>query len=110
MSVFIILSTEEGVLLLKNKRNNLQLPGGGIKMGESPLSALHREVQEETGFDITYCKDLKYVGRKRGNYFYQGSYSQVDVKLSKEHTDYCFYTDQDNLTRSAKKGINLCKR
>ena len=29
-----------------------QLPGGGIDPGESPLRALHREVQEETGWRI----------------------------------------------------------
>jgi len=31
---------------------DLQLPGGGIDPGESPLCALHREVREETGWKI----------------------------------------------------------
>ncbi|WP_298851331.1 NUDIX hydrolase [uncultured Ruegeria sp.] len=31
----------------------LQLPGGGIDPGESPVTALHREVFEETGWLIT---------------------------------------------------------
>ena len=32
---------------------DLQLPGGGIDPGESPISALHREVFEETGWLIS---------------------------------------------------------
>ncbi len=30
-----------------------QLPGGGIDPGEAPISALHREVREETGWTIS---------------------------------------------------------
>ena len=44
-----------GHLLLTNQQNpgpDIQLPGGGIDPGESPLVALHREVFEETGWRI----------------------------------------------------------
>ncbi|KPA23397.1 RNA pyrophosphohydrolase [Shimia sp. SK013] len=32
--------------------DEFQLPGGGIDAGESPVSALHREVYEETGYSM----------------------------------------------------------
>lgn len=45
----------DGMLLLTSYSNpdpDIQLPGGGIDPGESPLMALHREVFEETGWHI----------------------------------------------------------
>lgn len=45
----------DGRLLLTVQDNpgpDLQLPGGGIDLGESPITALHREVFEETGWLI----------------------------------------------------------
>ena len=50
-----------GQLLLTYQEDpepDLQLPGGGIDPGESPLQALHREVFEETGWSITKPRRL----------------------------------------------------
>ncbi|MGV6840337.1 MAG: NUDIX domain-containing protein [Planktomarina sp.] len=52
--VYAILPMDGGVLLTfqGGNHNELQLPGGGIDPGENPLTALHREVNEETGWRI----------------------------------------------------------
>ena len=45
----------DGMLLLTHQEEpepEIQLPGGGIDPGESPVRALHREVMEETGWLI----------------------------------------------------------
>ncbi|SDI78797.1 NUDIX hydrolase [Lutimaribacter saemankumensis] len=52
--VYAILPHRGDLLLTFQERPvpELQLPGGGIDPGESPLAALHREVFEETGWKI----------------------------------------------------------
>lgn len=71
-----ILVGSDGMLLLVEQEGELQLPGGGIDPGESPLQALHREVREETGWRIaepvrfasfqrfSYLPDYRYWARK----------------------------------------------
>jgi len=53
--VYAILLRGNSVLLTHQAEPvpEVQLPGGGIDPGESPLAALHREVLEETGWTIT---------------------------------------------------------
>ncbi len=51
----------DGMLLLTYQaapHSEVQLPGGGIDPGESPVQALHREVFEETGWRIANPRRL----------------------------------------------------
>jgi 8-oxo-dGTP diphosphatase len=52
--VYAIIDAGDGLLATfqEEPRPELQLPGGGIDPGESPLVALAREVMEETGYAI----------------------------------------------------------
>jgi 8-oxo-dGTP diphosphatase len=51
---YAIIETGDGILATFQEapRPELQLPGGGIDPGESPLVALAREVMEETGYSL----------------------------------------------------------
>ena len=46
-------------------RPEVQLPGGGLDPGESPLRALHREVREETGWSLASPRRLLTYRRYR---------------------------------------------
>ncbi|WP_113911694.1 NUDIX domain-containing protein [Roseovarius dicentrarchi] len=58
--VYAILPHRKGLLvtLQEAPKMEMQLPGGGVDPGESPLRALHREVMEETGWIIAAPRRL----------------------------------------------------
>ncbi len=58
--VYAILHRDREILLTFQAEPlpEFQLPGGGIDRGESPVSALHREVFEETGWSISAPRRL----------------------------------------------------
>lgn len=53
--IYGVLRRDDKVLLTRSifiKREFVNFPGGGVELGESPISALRREYQEETGLSI----------------------------------------------------------
>jgi len=53
VSIKAVIFIEEKVVLLKNERDEWELPGGRLELGEQPIYCVEREVQEELSLDIT---------------------------------------------------------
>lgn len=58
-AVCCVVIYEQKIVIIRNRRG-WELPGGKIKDNETPLEAIAREVQEETGFFITNLKNIGY--------------------------------------------------
>ena len=72
-----------------------KLPGGGIDEGEDTVAALHREIREETGYEITDIKELGevveyryYCGMHQVSYCYTATATQfVGTQLTQKEQD-----------------------
>jgi len=80
----IILFNGEKILLLLSNH-----PGGHIHYREDPADGLRREVKEETGLIVNNYTKLYEFGTIT---YYMGQMPKGNIKLSKEHTDYFFFT------------------
>lgn len=96
-----IVVLDNKILLLKRVKPSTdglgfwELPGGGLEYGETPNQALIRELKEETGLDIVIIKPAYTFTKIREDYQTVGIGflcipKNDHVRLSDEHTDYCF--------------------
>ena|SRR2546428_9072553 len=53
ISVKGVVLQQNRVVLLKNERDEWELPGGKLEKGEKPESCVAREIMEETGWQVT---------------------------------------------------------
>lgn len=96
-----------------------EVPGGGVRAGESSEEAVRREVSEETGLDVaraisggyefTYRRDNP---QEKNNYFvdvyrYVMDVSETDIHLQTEETDGFKFATSDEIRALAEKGSFL---
>lgn len=54
-----VVVVNDRVVLVKNDRDEWELPGGRPEPGETPETTVHREVREELGLDVVVSKSLE---------------------------------------------------
>jgi len=105
VSVKGIAIDETGRFLLAREVNGMwEILGGGLDHGEDPITALRREVEEETGIEITYVSPApKYftTAQRLGhdtyiaNVIYEIKLKNMDFKKSEECTELRFFNIEE---------------
>jgi molecular chaperone GrpE len=122
----VVLRDDGKVLLLKRSKKSLNpgkwdLPGGTLEKGETLKEALSREIQEESGLKVEigeiigtaeFAKESKnFVEEKRGLRYLTYYSGNEEVKLSKEHQDFEWFTIEEALEElSEEDGFENEKR
>lgn len=91
-----VLLVDGGVVLVKNPRNEWELPGGRIEPGETPESTLAREFEEELSLQVKVGQpidsyDFEVVPNRKVRILTYGCTLAGDFapRISAEHSEYC---------------------
>ena len=104
----VVLDPADRVLLLRNERDEWELPGGRIEIGESPEECVVREIAEETGWQVRTGPILDswmYYIEAAGRHVFvvtYGCFPETDLEpvLSHEHEEIGLFgeSEVDGLT------------
>lgn len=100
------------VLLLKNEREEWELPGGRIELDETPEECVAREITEETQWKVTTGPILDtwmyYIDVAEKHVFIvtYGCYAESDTEplLSHEHKEIGLFTEHEVPTLTMPEG------
>lgn len=112
----IFIENDKGEFLIqktsKEKGGEFSSTGGHIDSGETPITSIKREVEEELGINvdndnieeygfILYDKPLRYL------FYLKKNIDINDVKVQKEEVDYVKYMSIDEINQLIEKGEML---
>ena len=89
----VLVSADKKILITKRDRKKLwspgmwEIPGGGVKSGESSLEAIYREILEETNINL-FSRDYKILHTQKRKTI-EGNKYFADI--------YCFEISQDDI-------------
>lgn len=103
VSIKGVIIRDNRVLLLCNERDEWELPGGKIEVGETPEECLAREIEEETGWTVQVGEILNswiYHITQVDRHVFIVTYgcrvdSQAPVVVSSEHKEAGLFTEAE---------------
>ena len=123
LSVLGVVRTPDGRFLITRRAMDKQwapgwweIPGGGVKAGESSFQAVCREVLEETGIDVShaaggyrFCYHREQPGQNYivDIYRFDMDISQKDIKLQKSEDIDGKLATLDEIKKIAEEGLFL---